>query len=676
MQIVENSFANESQKNVRSSSMSGITIDDAQEPNNGSQPAAPKSETSRETRDRRDDRDDRNDREERSDRRTHRNIGRSLSRGITRNGASESLTKSFEAFKDYIEEYPDDVGDVIDVASYQMVRVERSEHRLDLSSLIFVQEHEAKGKKLALYYTLLLGGSNTNLPPLRDSDRRSRRGRDRDRDRDRGEIPRTAGDVYDEKYADTVFEIVSKRFSDCTLVEAGSSVLDASVNLEKDRDALENQMFYINAAIETQAIAKAEEQDPFSLNWLTNDDSLVVDMDWSGEQQLDVNKNPVRTDVLIQTSANLDDEDDRVYNENLTKVGAYLELVYSPAEATGGFGRSRRRRSRRDDVETQLVTPKLVVSTLDTNFKAVTAELLNLGLATTAPLSNNLEWTRAYTEPFRGDGVNYKDIGALNILVGKDSKYFDVHAAGLDEDDVMEYFGTLCRPDLAYAIDVAERGELTWVQEDYIAAAEGDKDALDKIMDSLDDLFDNQFSKIFKDIVADEGADRNPFVLGDRIINGWYRESRDGEKKDLRNVDLLWWLNRTGDKDGGEDALDWADTFDVSNGDDESQQIEKRIRMLQQVLGAQNVHVTGYSRQVLVDITLIKAMAEAAAACEVHIQAAVNQQVGIDRRGRGNRRIISMAGSDAGSKMFSSRRSRRRDRDDDDDDRRTRRRRR
>ena len=59
-----------------------------------------------------------------------------------------------------------------------------------------------------------------------------------------------------------------------------------------------------------------------------------------------------------------------------------------------------------------------------------------------------------------------------------------------------------------------------------------------------------------------------------------------------------------------------------------------------------------------------KAMAEAAAACEVHIQAAVNQQVGIDRRGRGNRRIISMAGSDAGSKMFSSRRSRRRDRDD------------
>lgn len=644
----------------------GIIFDDNQD-DEAAKPAASaaKVESKSSGRERDNDRVD----EPRSE--SRRNIGRSLSRGITRNGASESLTKSYEAFNTYIEEYPDDVGDTIDVRDYQIIRVERSEHRLDLSSLVFVQRVEHAGKKLALFYTLLLGGSNTTLPPLRDSDRNSRR-RGRDRDRDRGEIPRTPGDVYDEKYADTVYDIVQKRFAEYDLVEAGTSVLEASINLEKDRSALENIMFYVNAAIETQALNKTGEQEPFSLNWLTEDDSLVVDMDWSGEQILDANLNPVRTDVLVQASANLDDDDDRVYNENLTKTGGYFELVYSPAESTGGF---RRRRRGRDDEETQLVTPKFVVSTLDTNFKAVTRELLLLGLGTTAPLSNDLDWTRAYTEPFGGDGTNPKDIGALNILVSQDSKYMDVHSAGMSEEDVMEYFGTLCRPDLAYAIDVAERGELTWCQEDFIAAAEGDKDALENIMKACDELFDNQFSGIFREITSDAGADRNPFVLGDRIINGWYRESREGEKKDLRNVDLLWWLNRTGDKDGGDDALDWADTFDVGNNDDESVQIEKRLRQLQQALGHQNVHVTGYSRQVLIDITFIQALAEAAANCDVHIQAAVNQQVGIDRRGRGNRRIVGMAGSDAGSKMF-SRTNRRRSRDDDDEDRRSSRRRR
>lgn len=594
--------------------------------------------------------------EDRDVRPARRNLARGLARAIGRNGASESLTKAYEAFHNYISEYPDDVADVLDVRNYQVVRVERSEHRLDLSSLVFVQAAEHAGKRIAFYYTLLLAGSNPILPPLRGDDRRGR-GRDRG-----AEIPRTPGDVYDEKYGDVIFDLVSKRFDGYALVECGSSVLGAHVNLEKDRAVLESQMFYINAAIESKAAERLTEQDPFSLNWLSADDSLVVDMQWPNEALADVNEQPARTDVLIESSANLEDDDERVYNENLTKAAGYFELVYSPAEVGTGFRARGRRRGREED-ETQLVTPKFVVNTLDTNFKAITPELILLGLATTAPLSNDLLWTRAFTEPHAGDGVNYKDIGALNLLVDDTTKRFDTTAPGLSERDLMEYFGTLSRPDLAYAIDVAECAELTWVQEDFIGAAEGDKDALDRIMKAADNLFDNNFSSIFRELVAETGGSRNPFIRGERIINGWYREGRDGPKQDLRNIDLLWWLNRTGDKDR-EDALDWQDTFD--GNEEESVRIEKRLRMLQQILGAQNVHVTGYSRQVLIDTTFIRALAEAAASCDVHIEAAVTQSALVDTRGRGNSRIVTLAGSDMGSKMFSTR-SRRRNRDGDED---------
>lgn len=593
-------------------------------------------------------REERVERPSRQDGASMRTMGRSLGRALTRNSTGEALTKAFNAFDQLFHDVNNTANsaDVVVLDEYKILALDSMEFRTEMSSVVFTYAMKGDdGQQHVFYYTLLVEGSCPSLSPVRCEDR----GR-------QFEIPRVAGDVMNERYADRVYDLVVSHYGETfKFHDCGSNVLPADIDVEKDEQAVRNLAFYANAAIETISVEIVGYQPTFTLTWLERDDSLEVAVDFSGEPQYSAAGLPRRTDVKITITSNVRDEAGS-YRDRLSRVGGSLEMIYAPAATSSENGFGARRRTE----ETELFTPLFTITDLDTDFKAITLEMQLLGMASTAALSDELYWVNSFRPKMTGgkDERDYRDIGALNYLAPA-GKYFDVKSSSVDTQMFLEYFGTLCRRDLAYAIDVEERGDNSWINSVFVEAAQGSDASLKRIFDAADNLTDGHFSPIYRDMADETRSPINPFEdSNNRIILGWYKE--DGEKHDLRNLDLLHWLNRRGDHDA-DFALEWQDTFDNVRDPIEAR-IEKRLRMLEDVLGAGSFKVTGYAQQVLINSVFIAALAAAVKACDVRIDQSNTSSTYGNARVRGNFQISRLAGANLGGGLF-GRFSRRDDRD-------------
>jgi hypothetical protein len=579
-----------------------------------------------------------------------RNMGRSLGRALSRNDTGEVLSKAYSAFDKLLHDQNTanaQVGDTIVLDEYKVFMFDSVEYRSDMSSLVFAYLLKQNNEEHAFYYTLLVEGSAPELSPAR-CDERNRS----------FEIPRVAGDVMDQRYSDRIHSMLETFYGTTVkLHDCGANVLPTTIECDdpKNHQVIRNLAFYMNAAIETCSVELLNYQPRFSLNWLESDDSLEVDVDWTNNPQYTATGAPNRTDVKIGITANVR-EADGVSRDKLSRVGGSFELIYSPAMQSGnGFG------GRRDKEETELYTPLFTITNLDTDYKAITLEMQLLGMASTATLSDDLMWVNAFRttgSKSRNDKEDrdYRDIGALNYLAPQGT-YFDIKSANLAPEGFLEYFGTLCRPDLAYAIDVEERGDNSWINSVFIEAAQGVDASLDRIFDAANQLTDNHFSGIYRKMADEARAPSNPFFdTQNRILLGWYKE--DGVQQDLRNLDLLYWLNRRGDHDSNF-ALDWQDTYDQTNIAIEVR-IEKRIRLLTDVFGSSGFKVTGYAQQVGIDSTFIAALAAAVKSCNVRIDQSNTTNNYGNVRPRGNYSISDRAGANLGGGLF-TRSSRSRD---------------
>jgi hypothetical protein len=597
------------------------------------------------------DREERAPREERARQETGtsmRTMGRSLGRALSRTSTGEALTKAYNAFDKLLHDQnltSANSADVVQLDQYKVTAFDNMEHRVDMASVLFSYAIKEGNASHVFYYTLLVEGSTPSLAPVRCDDRGKQ-----------FEIPRVAGDVMNERYADRVYDVMVGIYGDqVTLHDCGSNVLNADVDPEKDEQAIRNLAFYMNAAIETVSVEILGYQPKFTLAWLERDDSLEVNVDWSGTPQYSATGIPRRTDVKITITSNVRDESGS-YRDQLSRVGGSLEMVYAPAAVGSDQGFGARRRTE----ETELFTPLFTITDLDTDFKAITLEMQLMGMASTAALSDDLYWVNSFRPVMNRDNErDYRDVGALNRLTAPGAKHFDVKSSSVDTQTFLEYFGTLCRRELAYAMDVEERGDNSWINGVFMEAAQGTESSLRRIFDAADNLTDGHFGSIYSDIVNETRSPMNPFEDGNnRIILGWYKE--DGEKHDLRNFDLLHWLNRRGEHDP-EMALRWQDTFDNVR-DPIEVRIEQRLRMLEDVLGAGSFKVTGYAQQVLINSAFIAALAGAVKACDVRIDQGNTSSTYGNARVRGNFNISRLAGTNLGGGLF-GRFSRRDDRD-------------
>lgn len=579
-----------------------------------------------------------------------RNLNTALPRPFGRNETGQTLVKALESFHALFQTAP---GSEADLSNYNVIGFDTNEQRAGMSAVLLVAPLEADGKTYLFNFTLMLEASAPVLTPLKGEFE----GRHFD-------IIQVAGDLFNEKYLSRVEDLVTRRFKSSRsndvfeFVDCGHAVIQASVDLS-DQAVLKTYAFYGTAAISTVSGELLGNAPEFELSWITENDKLILATEFNPEPIRNAAGQPRRTDAKLTLIANINDDDDK-YQETLAVVGVQLEAVYAPSRKEDEDSRGFRRRS----VEKQtLVAPLASITTLDTGTKAVTLELMLSGLVAVASLSDDLFWLNG----FRGDplvdpkDVDPRDPGAFGYL--DDGVKIDTKANSFDNEKLLGLFEDYCSPELAFALHCEEAGELSWLTDVFRnAAGTGPfaKEMRQLLTDTADHVTDGHYSTRLA-----EEDEKELVVNGDnRIILGTYKDEH-GELRDLRDFDLLKFLNQYGHNDP-ELALQYQDTFDMTNLPIDYR-IDQRIRILSDVLG-NRMKITGFARQVYLTAGGMRALALAFEDCGLEIERASGGQSYTNTRQRGNTLVGRMGGSNMGAGLFNSY-SRRDDRSDRGDSR-------
>ena len=599
--------------------------------------------TTRDSRDNRDTRgrrrdDDRGQDDRESAARSLRNMNSMFSRPLDRRSSGEYLSKFSTTLNEIF--HPEKGAPVaqsggLQLAAFKVLPVDQSEYLTSISAAILILPLEQSDGMYVFAHTLVLEGSAPPPAPLQ-SEWQGRR----------YDVLQVSGDLWNEKFLQKVEKLCEAQYPNHKVLfnDCGCQVVSKDVD-PTDAAMIRQIAFYATAALTTVSVEVLKYQERWALDLLDKRDTLDVHFDVSGEPIINASGQPRRSDVKMRLSASIY-EDEGTIRQPLTVVGGQMELVYSPPKRDSGYGFGGRR-----DEETQHFYPVFNITTLDTEYKLVSMELALLGMAPVALLSENLRWVYAFrgSNARRGGKGNkdFRDIGALNLLVG--GKYFDTKSANCSDEQFLDYFGTLTHADLAFGMHIEERGELTWVHQTFLEAAQGDEDAEDMIFDAADELTDGRFSRIYKEM-----GGGNPFDDGDnRIILGTYRDD-EGNVRDLRDIDLLYLLNLSVERNSGDTdlALEYQDTFDMVELPI-SARIARRIDILESVLGG-NITITGFARQVFIDPIFIRALAKAIHGCGATMNLVTQGSSYLNTRARGNNRIARYAGSNLGSGLFNT----------------------
>lgn len=579
----------------------------------------------------------RDTRDERSVRRggSLKDLNRLIGTPLPRNSGGESLVRAINAFKQVMSADKNVGGSgAIDLSKLVILGMEATEHNVQVSSVIFTYAHESEGQLNVYSFVAALEGSFDGELPTRNVNI-SRRDYS---------VPTVVGDYITDGYLKTAADIVSKHYSDnrrsVNVIDAGWRTISTNTDFSIEANPLVRQIAFYVAASMVAMVNEAEADEVFfDLDWLAKGENLDISIDLSGRELFTADGLPRRSDLVVSIHGSIQN-DETVIRNKLTTVGGNINLVYAPEVEDRGLSN---RRSR--DEVTQIYTPVMVINNLDTGANAITPELLLLGLAGASVISRKANWAQVFLPNDVQKGkTDYRDTGALAYL-SKLRQHVDVgNRTNLDTDEWADYFFSLVREDLAWAIEVEEGGDNSWITSLMYAAATGNPDAEDRLWDYADRLTMGHFSSRAK------AAGVNEFVTlsGSRYLTGTYIDEH-GDMKDLRDFDLLRWLVQTGEQDP-ETALDWQETFDNIDKELEVRTSEQNA-MLTSVL-SNNVQYSRYVNLLYINPLAIRALADAVTACGVGIDQGQAMYSFGQRRLRGNNRIQGFAAGDVSGGVF------------------------
>ena len=411
------------------------------------------------------------------------------------------------------------------------------------------------------------------------------------------EIDSVAGDAVDKVLWNKIVELVVSHYGQgIEILNAGQMVLPSE--LRADDAAHIHRVAYNSVA----ALATVVEEDVtgaqavISVSMIDNGSSLSATLDYNPAPLTNAVGLPVRNDVSVllrgqSASAGANSPHEQV--RDLTRVDAFIDLVYAEP-APPAFGQA---------PVTQRYYPRVVITNLDSQIDAITAETQLLALATAPLLSKQQAWGGAF-KPRYTSGMDLRDIGAVGYEVQLDPTQkpdkFDTKADAFGNANLFQLLQTTVYDALIYSMDVEECGELSWLNQMFLGAANGHKTAYGAIVKAADNLTDGHFSRVFPQgaqIVVD---DQN------RIHLGYYVDAT-GERRDIRDIDYLAMLNLLGDRDM-KTVIDWGRTFDDPSIPLEIR-LEQRARLLKGLLS--DMRIKGYARRLTFNPGFIEALAAA-----------------------------------------------------------------
>lgn len=569
-------------------------------------------------------------------------INRLLGAPMPRRTSGEALVNAIKAIKFWFNPERQVAGaGAIDLSKVQVLGLEASEHNVSVSSVILTYPIEDNGTVKVLVHSLALESTLTDESNVRNVDINHRS----------YALPVVTSDYVTEAYLALVDEIAKKNYEqsrrNVEIVRAGWRTVTRKVDFSEPESTEARQVvFYAQAALAAIYNDLFHPELYFSLEWLNKQSTLEINVDLSGRDSVSADGMPRRSDIAVSVAGVVRKGEQNV-SVGLANLGGYVNLMYTPPQDQDRWARTQRR-------DQPYFTPTFIINRMDTGANGITPELLLLSLAGASVISKDQAWAQTFLpgEVARGE-VDTRDTGLLNILgpdQDKEPVVFEARAS-LDTNKWGQYFFSLVDENLAWAIELEEGGDNSWVTSLLSDAANDDtpnREHVRRLYDYADRLTNGNFTRRAKELGVE-----NPLQMsGARYLTGTWIDEK-GQERDLREWDLLRWM-ALNPNDEGASALNYQDVIDRTDLDVEVR-VSEQFSQLTTALGASNVKFARYVDLAFINPAFIEAMAMAVADCKINIdQRQAHYSFG-NRRLRGNTRIRDFVGGDLTHGMLNRR---------------------
>lgn len=443
------------------------------------------------------------------------------------------------------------------------------------------------------------------------------------------EVQRVYGDALDNDYKQAAFDAVRRAFPQIdanNILYAEGQVVPAGYDFS-DKALVRRTLSSATSAATVQLETSRRDFRHMTLQGVqgVNTQARVA---FNQPQVSDAVGNPVRSDVSVEFSLVDGSNNAKQYRpgqapslnngeavRTAAVVRGYIEPIWNPSAnympnnqfMAPGFATT----AGQPQQQPTLYSPNFVITAFETPMaKTLPAQLL--ALANVAVLSERGLWMGAFQRPHSSAALDPKDIGAIGYEAnfGGVSAKVDTRAEAFSAQNLGQLLAATFDPNLVISIDVEECGPTTFQNSIFLAAARGSRQAHDAIYAAA--------NLLTAGALGDEFGPNEQIMINNnnRIHLGYYFQN--GEKRDIRDNDLLAMLNIHGDKDLNL-VRDFSDTYTRVDQPLEIR-LSARRRYLTETIGGE-VRITGFAQRVTFNGKFIVALARAIAKCGLSIRA-------------------------------------------------------
>lgn len=459
--------------------------------------------------------------------------------------------------------------------------------------------------KKTVFYTLILEGTNSPVPSV-------------NRSMPAGgsvEITRLSSDASDNELFGRIKEVLGKKFPDHLVVAVDSCVIPRDFDV-KDESLVRKVAYNAALACGNELVVTGENfAGDISIPKLLQSAgkslqrSLNILINYGRMTRIDSVGNPTRSDVrCIFKDTPPNRTNDLAVNTPekstyLAEVNGYMDVVYVGGNEVNPY-------MPQQTMKVDNYSARFVITDID-RLPGFTIGSLLLALSTVSVLSRDNYWMLAF-RPQTGnrDQIDITDIGALGYEIDFTRtpetayKKIDTKTDGFDSGMLARYLTSILKPGIIVSLDVPDSAPQTWYTRIFGAGARGNTSALRKIVESASYLTGGAFPSNY-DI-------NNIFVDTNNRIHLGYYFNKDGQKRDIREIDYVAVANFYGENDR-QKIVDWSDTFTRYSVPIEIRLAERK-KMIQ-AMTDNHVEFTGYGERVTFSSHFLESLVNAIVSC-------------------------------------------------------------
>lgn len=469
-------------------------------------------------------------------------FGAPLGRGM----GSEYLTKLVDALREDYKSVSKDV--TVDV-----VPIDNTNETALHYSVIAICMRVKNDQRIA-FHNLILEATGDKITPLFEQ-----------YNNNQVEITRLPSEAANTALVRKVVEKLKNLFPNTELLCCDSEVVPRGFNPE-DKSLVHSLAFNVGMACNTGLLIERKDFNDLNLVKAVGDTNLVINIAFQQQQLQDTVGEPVRSDVLINFTAQKRQDQNRQLQQinsgerdlRITEVSAFVDLVWSPVAPV--FQNPMWGQQPVMPMANQKYAARTIITNVGSNLSYSPASIL-LAILSTLSLTENSNWYQSFRPvPVNGNEIDLRDIGALNIEANLNNEpngigtRIDTKSATFGLDHLGSLISNTIRSGMLLSMDIPEAGPQTWCLAGHgVASTINSPRAREEIIKAANSLTNGNFGKYFQDGM--------PLYVdtGNRIHLGHWVD-RNGNHRDIRDIDLLAVANLVGERNPNA-MRDWSDTF-------------------------------------------------------------------------------------------------------------------